>query len=276
MESYYDAGYDLFDSIMKFVANPKFYIPIISIFICIILIIISGRIVKRFVNRNATTIELKRRNTIVVLLQGIIKYFLIIVTILIILGSWGFNVTGFITGLGIAGVVAGLALQDALKDIIMGCNIILDNYYVIGDIIDYNGFIGEVIDFGLKNTKIKRYDGTVKIIANRQISEIENLSQKSHGIFITIPTPFNMKNEKMIVIFNEICKEISKNKMCQDAELLGIDNFNTSSIDYLIRIKCSVSDRYALRRESLKIIKNKFDEEKIHIPYQVVEVHNGK
>ena len=45
-------------------------------------------------------------------------------------------------------------LQDALKDIIMGCNIILDNYFVVGDIVTYNGFTGEVVEFGLKNTKI--------------------------------------------------------------------------------------------------------------------------
>ena len=69
---------------------------------------------------------------------------------LILLNLYGVNTTSLIAGLGIAGAVLGLALQDALKDIFNGLSIIFDNYFVVGDLVDYNGFVGTVTDFGLK------------------------------------------------------------------------------------------------------------------------------
>ena len=40
----------------------------------------------------------------------------------------GVNVKGMVAGLGITATIIGLALQDTLKDIINGINLILENY----------------------------------------------------------------------------------------------------------------------------------------------------
>ena len=89
------------------------------------------------------------------LLKNITKYTVIIFLILAILTVYGVDVTSVLTGLGIVGVVLGLALQDLAKDIIAGFSIIFENQYAIGDTISINGFKGEVIFLGLKTTKIK-------------------------------------------------------------------------------------------------------------------------
>ena len=117
-------GEEAWDLFIKIITSKEFYVPVITICITYLITKAVSRLVKRFINSNAKEINDKKRNTIFVLINSIVKYCLIILACIIILGSWGVNVTGFITGLGIAGVVGGLALQDALKDIIMGCNII--------------------------------------------------------------------------------------------------------------------------------------------------------
>ena len=101
---------------------------------------------------------------------------------------FGVDTSSFIAGLGVASVVIGLALQDALKDIIGGINIILDNFYVVGDYVKYGDFTGQVISFGLKSTKIKDFNGNVMVVSNRNIDEIINLSQDKHVILLNIPT----------------------------------------------------------------------------------------
>ena len=63
----------------------------------------------------------------------------------------------------------------------------MDNYFVVGDIVRYNDFTGEVIEFGLKNTKIKNVEGVVLVVANREISSVYNLSQKNPSVTISIP-----------------------------------------------------------------------------------------
>lgn len=268
---------DFLDKIYALLSSSKFYVPVITI--CLTILLCKGitRFIHKLITKDANTIELKRRNTIVALVQNIIRYTLIIMASLIILSTWGFDVTGVITGLGIAGVVAGLALQDALKDIIMGCNIIMDNYFVVGDLIDYNGFVGEVIEFGLKNTKIKNVDGVVMIVANREISSVLNLSQKSSSVAISIPVAYEETEEKVSNVLKKVIKEINALDICtKETEYLGIDKLNDSSVDYLIRTYCKAGNQFELKRKSLGIIKKHFDKNNIKIPYQQIEVHDGK
>lgn len=263
--------------IYTLVSSYKFYVPVITICISFLLIRLSQRLVKKLVNKDSKSIEVKRKNTIVSLIQNIIKYLIIIIALLIILSVWGFNVTGFVTGLGVVGVVGGLALQDALKDIIMGCNIIMDNYFVVGDLVKYNDFTGEVIEFGLKNTKIKNVDGVVLVIANREISQIYNLSQKSSSVGITIPVAYEEETEKVKKVLEDVCLKIDKLAYStKKTEYLGIDSLEDSSVNYLLRAYCKAGDQYDFKRAILGIVKDELDKKKIKIPYTQVEVHNGK
>lgn len=264
------------NTLMEFIRSPKVYVPIITICLGIIIIRTLGRVIRKLINKDATTIETKRRNTIVSLAENVIKYVIIGFAILIILATWGVDITGLIAGLGVAGVVAGLAIQDALKDIIMGCNIIMDNFFVVGDLVNYNGFTGEVIEFGLKSTKIMNPEGSVLVVSNREITNILNLSQKNASVAITIPVAYEESDEKVTKIIQNICNKIdSWDLSVKKTEFLGIDNLNSSSVDYLIKAYCKAGNQYTLKRKILSLVKKELDKNKIKIPYNQVEVHNG-
>lgn len=265
------------DVVIKIVTSSKFYIPVITILVTFILVKVSKRVVAKLIKNDSKTLESKRRNTVIALFENIIKYIIIIFAALIILSCWGVNVSSIIAGLGVAGVVAGLALQDALKDIIMGCNIIMDNYYVVGDLVTFNGFTGEVIEFGLKNTKIKNVDGVVLVVANREIAQIMNLSQKSANIVIKVPVAYEEKEEKVSKILMSICDEIkSWEYVLETPEYMGIDAFLESSVSYMITAKCVAGNQFAYKRKILSLIKKEFDKNNVKIPYTQIEVHNGK
>ena len=79
-------------------------------------------------------IDQRRQKTINVLILNIIKYFLIVVAIIIILSMLGVNMNAVVASLGVVGVVVGLAFQDILKDFLSGISIIVEDQYKIGDI----------------------------------------------------------------------------------------------------------------------------------------------
>ena len=72
----------------------------------------------------------------------------------IILQINGVNVSSIIAGVGVVSVIIGLALQDALKDIIMGVNVLVDDYFSLGDIVKLDDIEGKVVEIGIKNIKI--------------------------------------------------------------------------------------------------------------------------
>ena len=247
------------------------------VLVALVLYTIIKVLIRCFIKGAKTTFEKKRRNTIIKLLENIFKYLIFIFAILFILEVYGVNTKSLIAGIGVAGVVLGLALQDFLKDLISGLSIMLDNYFVIGDIVEYEGFTGEVVEFGLKSTKIQAYSGETFSIANRNIDKIKNLSQKTSNLFIKVPTAYEEKEEKVKKALEEAVKEIIKRTDADEAsEYLGIDELSESSIIYMVKIHCSQDKRVNVKRESLAIIKEIYDKNKIKIPYNQIEVHNAK
>ena len=59
-------------------------------------------------------------------------------------------------------------------------------------------------------------------------------------------------------------------------ELLGIDEFLDSSINYAIIVECVALTHYGVKRKILGLVKSKFDLENIFIPYNKLDVYIEK
>lgn len=264
-------------NILDFVLTKKVLGSALTIVIAIILVKIFKNLVSKILIKGKTTFEIKRRKTIIELIGSILKIIIYIIAGLIILDFYGINTKSLIASFGVAGAVLGLALQDSLKDLISGISLILENYLAVGDIVTYNDFTGEVIELGLRVTKIKKASGEVMIIANRNIDSIINLSQKKANLFIEIDTAYEEKEEKIEKVLMEVIdKAIVDKLILPDSEYLGIKALGASSVKYLVKINCDQSGRYSVEREMLKRIKNAYDKNKIKIPYNQIEVHHGQ
>ncbi len=265
------------NKIFKTILTKKVIATIITIAIAYILIKIFNKVISKILITGRDKFEIKRRKSIIKLFQSIFKYLIGIISILIILDFFGIDTKSLVASLGVVGVVLGLALQDTVKDFISGISLILENYLQVGDIVTYNNFTGEVIELGLRTTKIKQNDGQVLIVANRNIDTIINSSQKTAHLLLTIPTAYEENESKIAeILTNVISKAIKEKIILEDSKYLGIDNLGAHSVDYLINIHCDQSNRYPIRREILKRVKTAYDEHNIKIPYNQIEVHHGQ
>lgn len=263
--------------IIEFAESVKFYGPIIVILGAIFIYSVISVVLNKATIRGKTEYERKKRKTVILLFQNITKYVCLIFAILMILNIYGVNTSSIIAGLGIASVVIGLALQDALKDIISGINIIMDNYYVVGDYVKYGDFTGIITSFGLKSTKIKDFDGNVLNIANRNIDKIINISQERHVIYLRVPTAYEASEEKVKKVLLSVLEKLGElaDVDGKECNYLGIDDLGDSAVKYLITIKCKQGSEYRVRRAALTLIKEAYDKNNIKIPYNQIEVHNG-
>lgn len=267
----------LLNIVIKIVKSSKFYGPILVIIGAVFIYKLINKLFDKASIRGKNEFEKKKRKTIISLFKNIIKYLIFIIACLIILNIYGVNTTSVLAGLGIAGVVIGLALQDALKDIIGGINIIMDNYYVVGDLVKINDFTGYVTHFGLKSTKIKSFAGEVLVIANRNIDKVINLSQQNAELYIRIPTAYECDHKKVEKVLNGVIDIIKEYDYVVDSKCYyaGIDELDSSSVNYMIVINCDNTKRYSLRREILTLVKDAYEKNDLKIPYNQLEVHNG-
>lgn len=252
--------------------------PIIIIASAIIIYNIFRCIFKRIVARDKNSHRKGKKATVMSLFKNLVKYILLIVSLLLIMKIYGVNITSFVAGLGIITVVIGLALQDSMKDILSGMSIIFDDYYSVGDWVSISGIKGEVLEFGLRTSKIRTGNGDILCIANRNIDSVVNHTKNKTTLFIDIPTAYEVEISEAEKAINEIIKKVKNNdKLPIDSiEYLGIEEFDSSAINYRIQVKLSYLNQYMVKREINKIIKKVYDENNISIPYTQIEVHDAK
>lgn len=217
----------------------------------------------------------KKKETIAKLLSNILKYVVIIIAILSILQVYGVKTTSFVAGLGVVGAVIGLAFQDVLKDLLAGIFIIMDNLYLVGDIVKIGDFTGEVIELGLKTTKIKGFSGEIKMLSNRNITEVINYSLEKSTSIVDVSISYDQDINKVEEVLLSLNNIISKNKdIIGKIELLGVQELAASSVVYRFSVQTKPSKAAIVNRYLLKLVKETFDSNNIEIPYQKVVIIN--
>lgn len=213
----------------------------------------------------------KKYNTYIKLLKSLSRYVFIITLIFVLLKINGVNITSIVTGVGVAGIIFGFAIQDSLKDIIKGFDIITDSYYRVGDVIKVEGYTGVVLAIGLKTTRLEDiYQKNIVSISNRNIEKVEVLS---HLICIEVPLPYEMKLDDANALMEEIVGDVRKINKVEKAEYAGVNDFADSSIKYMLKINCAPIDRLQTRRNALSCIMKCLEKNGVSIPFNQLDIH---
>lgn len=248
--------------------------PIIIVLVCTAICVVSRRVIyklfKSFIKKNDG-----KQRTILNLIDNIVKFIVISLGILLILEVYGIDTKSLIASLGIVGLVTGLALQDSLKDFIVGISIIFEGQFSIGDWIEINGFKGEVMPSNLRTTKLKAYTGEIKIIYNRNISEIVNYTKEKSNLVLDIDVSYDSDIKLVKNILDNICAKFKDKYTLEEMSCLGIQELSDSSIKFRVVVKSKYLDKFSLDRELKKEIILSFKKNNITIPYKQVVVHNG-
>ena len=238
--------------------DKKLYLAIVIILIGTIFYKVIERTINKLLDRDKKNKRLdKKSKTMIRLFTNTAKYIIIIIVIALILQIYGINVNSLIEGLGL----------------VSGINIITDDYYALGDIINIDGIEGKVVQLGVRTTKIidtKR--GDVYVFANRNISKITKVSDE---LYIDVPLSYDETIVKQEKILNASCEKIQKLEHVTDAKYIGLNEFASSAIIYKIKILCKPEYKYQVKRQANRIIKLDLDKNRLSIPYTQIVIHNS-
>lgn len=155
----------------------------IHLAIAILVFYVGKFIIKRLYNI-VETVMLKRRidrslTTFVLSLVKIVLYFILIVTVISIIGI---ETSSFIAIFASAGVAIGMALSGTLQNFAGGVLILLLKPYKIGDYIETQGLAGTVTEIQIFNTIISTPDNKSIIVPNGGLSTgtINNWSRQDY------------------------------------------------------------------------------------------------
>ena len=262
---------------LKTFLDNVIYARILKSVVVLLLSIIVYKWTIYILNRGEEKSKLKvfssnKGKTYIKLIRSIVRYFFMVITVLIILQINNINVNSIIAGVGILGAVFGLAIQDWLKDIIRGSSIISDNYFSVGDVVKYKDIEGKVLVVGLKTTKIQDLStSNIISIANRNIEEVQIVSK---FIYVRVPMPYEVSVEKAEKAIYDIIELVKKNDNVNNCKYKGVTELASSCIEYLLEVDCNQQFKLQVRRDTLRSILIGLEDNNIEVPYTQIDIHN--
>lgn len=137
---------------------------------------VFGLIGAKLAANTASTLD----DQLVPLAKKLGKAFIIITTLLLVLGQVGVNLTALLAGLSIGGLALAFAAQDSVKNIFGSLMLLLDRSFQIGDqvlIPSIDNIEGVIEEVGLRSTRIRTFDNSLISIPNGKLADaaINNL-----------------------------------------------------------------------------------------------------
>ncbi|WP_227935640.1 mechanosensitive ion channel family protein [Alkalihalobacillus deserti] len=213
----------------------------------------------------------------------VLRFAVIALTIVVIASEWGYEISGFIAGLGLGGLAFALAAQDTIGNFFGGIIIVTEKPFSKGDWIQTPSVEGTVEDINFRSTQIRTFADSVITIPNSKLANepITNWSEMgkrrvSFSIGLTYSTP-QEKVEKCARKIEEVLR--LHEGVDQDLIMVRFNEFNDSSLDIFIYYftKTTMWTEWFKIKEDVNFkIMNILEEENVTIAFPTRSIHMEK
>eukprot|EP00439_Symbiodinium_sp_Y106_P088610 s1_g1146.t1 len=206
---------------------------------------------------------------------SIVRYLVIIATVLAVLGQFGVETTSLIAILGAASLAIGLALQGTLSNVAAGVMLLVFRPFRVGHFVELNGMSGTVKDLTLFTTELATGDNVQIILPNATVwgAPLKNYSAHStRRVDMVYGIAYDADIDKAMSI---IKAAIAADDRCHASPepVIVVGNLGDSSVDITTRVWCASGDYWGVKFDLTKKIKEAFDAEGVDIPFPTRTVY---
>lgn len=246
-----------------------------------ILIRVADKGLDKFLNKNQASKvgNTAKVETVSKLLYSIVKFAIIFIVVNIILDSVGINTSSLIATAGIGGIAIAFGSQTIIQDFIMGIFIVIDDRIRVGDWVIAAGCEGTVEQLNLRTTLIRDFNGSLHIIPNSKIANVQNFNRGKALAQVTFSLPYEVSLEEAKEIIDTVASKLAHNKEFKGKVKEGFKFFEISSFEpvvYIVKMTATTKEGYqwAYQRAARSLVKEEM--EKRNIRAKKVELGNEK
>ena len=175
----------------------------------------------------------------------------------------------------------GFGAQSLVRDYFTGISLLVENQLTKGDVVTVAGLTGAVEDLTLRYIQLRDYEGNVHYIPNGLISTVTNMSRGHAYAVIDVGVAYREDLDRVIpVLLDEATKfpqsSAVQGKVLEPFEFAGVDQLGDSAVVLRGRFKVKPLEQWTVRREFLRVIKQRFDREGIEIPFPHLTIYAEK
>lgn len=222
------------------ISNGVHLHPLLVSLILSAITVVIARIIAAIIRRTLFSVS-KRVPKFTLLMAGlvskIISFIIWVITVVVILGFFGVDLTPVLAGLGITGVVLGFALQESIASLFSGIMIAINNPFRVGDWVDIGDVSGTVTSMDIMCVTLTSGDNKKITMNNKNVwgSTIVNYSYiDKRRLDMTVSVDYSTDTDKAKNIIRALI--MSYPEILPDpAPVVEVNNYGASSIDIIVR-----------------------------------------
>lgn len=205
--------------------------------------------------------------------QEIVKYFVLCIGALSVLGALGVNTASLLASLGVLGLTLGFAARDTLSNLIAGIFIFWDRPFITGDLVEIEGVYGKVQVITLRSTRIVTVDGKMvafpnTTIVNNKVVSYSNFPHLRLDVDVTIGVEEKIGQVRKLLL--ETLQATGK-YMEEPPPTVVLKSINDYNLELQVRAwildeRQHVAERFALR----ELIFETLFEAGVDMPYETL------
>ncbi|NKY13947.1 mechanosensitive ion channel family protein [Streptomyces somaliensis DSM 40738] len=206
----------------------------------------------------------QRSEAIGSVMRSVASFLIMGTAALMVLGAFQINLAPLLASAGVAGVAIGFGARNLVTDFLSGVFMILEDQYGVGDSIDAGVASGEVIEVGLRVTKLRGADGEIWYVRNGEIKRIGNLSQgwATAAVDVTVRPTEDLDALRRLI--GEVAERMAaeepwNERLWGPIEVLGLTEVMIDSMTLRVSAKTMPGKALSVEREIRWRVKRAFD-----------------
>ncbi len=214
------------------------------------------------------------------MLRRLVIFVFLVTGALTVAGIWNVSIAPLLAVGSAVGVAVGLGAQGLVRDVIAGFFILAEDQFRIGDVVELAGVAGAVEAIRPRVTVLRDLDGNVHYIPHGQITVATNLTSQFAQVVVDVAVGYRVDLDGALAILTDELGLFATDPawsgiVIEDPEVLGVEQLATSGVILRAVLKVAAPERWRVKRELLRRLKNRLDAEGIEIPYPVFTIYRG-
>jgi moderate conductance mechanosensitive channel len=192
--------------------------------------------------------------------------------VLVALPEFGFDVTPFEAIAAVSSLALGFGAQSLVKDVINGFFIVIEDQFVVGDLIQVNGETGRVEHLTLRRTVIRNVNGAMITVPNSLVGQVANLSRDWSQAFVDVTVPSDEHVGRALATLEKISGDLRNDESWSPAivdgpRVLGVESLSLDGTVIRLQVRTVLNRKDDVARELRRRIKLAFEESSIPLSH---------
>lgn len=220
----------------------------------------------------------QRMRTLLPLARNALAVAISVMAGLVVLAELGVSIGPLLAGAGVAGLAVGFGAQTLVKDFITGVFILMEDSIQVGDVVRAGGRAGVVEALTVRAVRLRDLRGTVHVVPFSTVDIVENMTKDFSYALVDLGVAYREDYDHVVSVLEQVAEDLRADdgygpSILEPLQVLGLNELADSAVMIRMRLKTVPLAQWRVRREFLRRIKRRFDEEGIDIPFPHRTLH---